>query len=513
MTAVQQGESFEADGRGREPPLPVQAQQETSACDRAQRIFILILAGYFLLQIVMRLCLSDSLDLDEAEQVFVFQQLRGGYDTQPPLYAWLQFAFFSVFGLNLFALSLLKNLLLFSTYLGVLFTARRFLSTAGAIAATASLVLLPAIGWESQRDLTHSVILTTMASLSLCAYFALLHKPNVVRYGLFGLLVGLGMLAKYNFIIFAGGVALTSLLVPEHRRIVWNGKVAITVLVAVLVFVPHGVWLAHHLTDATNGTLSKMSAGHEASYLGNVAKGFGDLLVAIISFITPLWIIDAWLWRKQLRQARVDRASPHARFFLILFAVFFIGLTVLLLTGKVSNIKSRWLLPLMFCVPMAMFVIFPAFAQQDACRKLAGVAGVFAVVVLLALPARVFFGPAIGKNVRAHFPFPELSVELARRFPQAHVLVTDAKLAAGNLHFQRPALRTMWLSEVLEEHPPLHGDVILLMRPEAPAGWLDSFQAVYPSSVVDKGNIKLRYRYGSDEFMSFDFVHVVIRNP
>jgi 4-amino-4-deoxy-L-arabinose transferase-like glycosyltransferase len=513
MTQAQQGERFAAVGPDRQPPLPAHGQQDASACERAMRIFILILAGYFLLQIVVRLCLSDSLDLDEAEQVFVFQQLRGGYDTQPPLYAWVQWVFFSVFGLNLFALSLLKNLLLLSTYLGVLFTARRLLSTAGAIAATASLVLLPAIGWESQRDLTHSVILTCMASLSLCAYFALLHKPNVGRYVLFGLLVGLGMLTKYNFVIFAGGIALTSLLVPEHRRIVWNGKVAIAMVVAVLVFLPHGVWLAHHLADATNGTLSKMSQGHKASYLGNVAEGFGDLLVAMISFLTPLWIIDGWLWRKELRQAKVDRANPHARFFLILYAVFFIGLTVLLLTGKVSNIKSRWMLPLMFSVPMAVFVIFPAFARQETCRKIAGIAGVFAVVILLALPARVLFGPMLGKNVRAHFPFPELSAELAQRFPQARLLVTDAKLAAGNLHFQRPALRTMLFDEVLAEHPPLSGEVILLIRPDATEDWLRAFKEAYPSTVTDQGTFKLRYRYGSEEFMSFDFVHVVIRNP
>jgi hypothetical protein len=160
-----------------------------------------------------------------------------------------------------------------------------------------------------------------------------------------------------------------------------------------------------------------------------------------------------------------------------------------------------------------VFVIFPAFAQRDACRKIARAAGVFAVVILLALPARVYFGPMLGKSVRAHFPFPELSAELAQRFPNARVLVTDAKLAAGNLHFQRPELRTMLFDEVLDEHPPLSGDVILLMRPEAPADWLDAFKAAYPSDVAEQGRFKLRYRYGSKEFMSFDFVHVVIRNP
>jgi hypothetical protein len=92
------------------------------------------------------------------------------------------------------------------------------------------------------------------------------------------------------------------------------------------------------------------------------------------------------------------------------------------------------------------------------------------------------------------------------------VLVTDAKLAAGNLHFQRPALRTMLFDEVLDEHPPLTGELILLMRPDAPADWLDRFAAAYPSSVTQRGSITLPYRYGSKETMTFNFAHVLIRN-
>jgi hypothetical protein len=95
---------------------------------QASRIFLLVLAAYFLLQIVIRVGMSYSLNLDEAEQAFEFQQLRLGYDVQPPLYAWLQWLMFSVFGVNLFALSALKNLLLFCTYLAMFYMARSMIA-------------------------------------------------------------------------------------------------------------------------------------------------------------------------------------------------------------------------------------------------------------------------------------------------------------------------------------------------------------------------------------------------
>lgn len=476
-------------------------------------MFLLLLAAYFVLQIVIRLSLSDALDLDEAEQAFIFQQLRAGYDSQPPLYAGLQWLSFSLFGLNLFALSLLKNLLLFLTYAGVLLTARPLIGAKGAMAATASLVLMPAIGWESQRDLTHSVLLTTMASLTLLSYFALLRRPDVWRYLLFGLAIGMGLQSKYNFAILVGGLMVASLAVPEHRRIVWNSKVAITAVVALLCLVPHGLWLLHHLDDAARGTLSKMSEGRQHAYLLNVVTGFGSLLEATLAFVTPLWLIYAWLCRRDFRQASVDWKSANARFFLTLLAFIFAALTLMLLFGRITNIKSRWLLPFLFFAPLAFFVVLPKLARPEIFHRILQIACCFALVISLALPLRVYVGPMLGKNVRAHYPFAELSVALHQQFPQIHTVISDAKLTAGNLHFQRPELRTLLMRELLTRPQPLQGDLLLVVRGESAPDALQRFRSVYPlTSVQQIGRINLKMGYGSAETMSFDFVHITVRN-
>jgi 4-amino-4-deoxy-L-arabinose transferase-like glycosyltransferase len=123
--------------------------------DKQSVRFVLVLALYFLAHLVIRLSLSDSLDLDEAEQAFEFQQFRMGYGTQPPLYNWLQWILFSALGMNLFALALLKSLCLFSIYFFMFLTARPLVGSMGAMAVSASMLLLPQIGWEAQRDLTH----------------------------------------------------------------------------------------------------------------------------------------------------------------------------------------------------------------------------------------------------------------------------------------------------------------------------------------------------------------------
>lgn len=475
--------------------------------------FLLVLAAYFVLQIVVRLSLSDSLDLDEAEQAFVFQHLSFGYGTQPPLYAWLQWLMFSIFGVNLFALAALKNLLLFATYLGMFYMARPLIGVSGAMAASASLLLLPAIGWESQRDLTHSVLLTCVACATLWSYFALLRQPSVPRYALLGILLGLGLQSKYNFAVFTIGLISASLLVSEHRQTLWNRKSWIAIAAALLCLLPHGLWLLNNLDAAVGGTLQKMSQGQDAGYLLDVASGLGSMCVAALAFITPLWLIYGWICRRDLRVARVDWPNPNARFFLLLYASFFILLTLLVLSGEVRYIKSRWMLPLLFSVPLAFFVLLPTLSRTDVHRRILCVAAFFALLILLALPGRVYLGAAAGKHVRAHHPYPQLSADIAQKFPQVRTLIVDTKLVAGNLYFQRPELHTLLLNEVLQHPGSLQGELLLVVRSNAAAGWLERFRTVYPdSTVLQQGRLDLPLRYGSAETMSFEFAHVVVNN-
>src|SRR5215471_55032 len=128
------------------------------------RQVLLVTLTYFAIQIVLRLLISNSADRDEADQLVQTQKLSWGYGPQPPLYTWIPLAFLKVFGLSLLPVLLLKNLLLFCTYLltylNAKFTTNRH--DCG-VAAAASLLFIPQIAWESQRDLNHSVLASTLA--------------------------------------------------------------------------------------------------------------------------------------------------------------------------------------------------------------------------------------------------------------------------------------------------------------------------------------------------------------
>jgi 4-amino-4-deoxy-L-arabinose transferase-like glycosyltransferase len=480
------------------------------ACDRrAGTHFLFVLAAYFLLQVVLRVSSPAVLDLDESESILRSQHLQLGYGSQPPLYFWLQWLMFSLFGVNILALSIQKNLLLFCTYLAMFYTARSLIGVVGAIMVAASLILFPQIGWESQRDLTHSVLMTCVAALALWCYVGLLRQPGKLRYALFGLLMGLGLQSKYNFALFALGLVAASLLVREHRQAVWNRKAWISLAVLMLCLAPHGLWLLDHLDLAIRSTGEKMQ-GQDAGYAGNVARGLGSMLSASFLFVTPLWIVYGWIWwrygdprRDQLRAAR-DR--PEVRFFLWFYLAAFACVTALVLGGEVTKIKDRWMQPILFLSPLAFFAVFPSLARRTVCRSVLWAAGVFAVLILAGLSARAYWG----KNTRV--PFAELSAQLMRRFPQAKTLVASELTTAGNLSLHNPAWTVMLLPELLQRRPAIGGDILLIGSGGHPEDWPDSFLNAYPSSALrQRGRLEVGKPQGRHGAMAVDYAVVSVK--
>ena len=483
-----------------------------AACDqRAGRHFLLVLAAYFLLQVVLRVSSPAVLDLDEAESILTSRQVQLGYGSQPPLYFWLQWLMFSLFGINVLALSLQKNLLLFGTYLAMFCTARMLIGMVGAIMVAASLILLPQIGWESQRDLTHSVLMTCIAALTLWCYAGLLQHPGTLRYALFGLLIGLGLQAKYNFALFALGLVAASLLVREHRQAVWNRKVWVSVAVLMLSLAPHGLWLLDHLDLAMGATGEKMR-GQDAGYASNVARGLGSMVGATFLFVTPLWIVYGWIyWRNSDRhrgsdQIRAALDTPQARFFLLFYLAAFACVTALVLSGELTKIKDRWMQPILFLSPLAFFAVFPALARRTVCRSVLRTAAVFAILILAGLTARAYWG----KNTRA--PFDELSAQLMRRFPQAQTLVASEVTTAGNLTLQNPAWTVMHLPKVTQERPAIRGDILLIDSGRHPNNWPDSFMNAYPSSVLrERGRLAVGKPQDRQGAIAVDYALVSVK--
>ncbi len=268
-------------------------------------VVLSILAAYFLLNFVIRLNAPDSLELDEAEQVVTFQWLALGYGAQPPLYNWLQYVVSSVFGMSIASMAGLKNVMLFSLYALNWFTAKRLMG-AGRFAAIATFgtLTIPQIAFEAQRDLTHTVGAAFCASLFAHAFFSTLAKPSLKHYALTGLAIGLGMMAKYNFVVLPISALIAVLSLREWRSRIFDWRMLVTISVALLTIAPHAAWIIANFAQASHGTLEKLRGNHTPALPDTpdlLDNGLISLVVAAIGFagltILLFWIalgLDFW---------------------------------------------------------------------------------------------------------------------------------------------------------------------------------------------------------------------------
>jgi 4-amino-4-deoxy-L-arabinose transferase-like glycosyltransferase len=478
--------------------------------DREERIakaFLLASGVFFLVHTLIRTTQQGALEIDEAELLFYSQQFQLGYSNQPPLYTWLQWAVFQLFGVNHAGLAALRNGLLFATYLGMFQLARPLLGALGAAAISASMLLIVPLGWEALIDRTHSTLACALGAWALWAYYTLLRRPSKAHMALLGALLGLGMLSKYNFIIFIIGLAAASLAVPEHRKMIWRPDLWFAVAAGTAVMLPHVAWFLQNLHTATSDTLVKMDVGAYGSGYGtHVNEGFQNLFVSILSFISPLWLLFLFGYRSK-RECQVRLGTPDARFFLWMYGVGLLLVVAIVLTGHMANFKSRWVQPLFFSISLAWFVCFPARSEAVYRRVLLG-AVVFGLVMTAMLAMRPQVQGSLGKHPRILQPYQELGQDILRRFPDAQLVAVPDRDIGGNLHINLPGKPVRLIDEVCAPANRPNGRFMLLVQSGNEVA-IQRFREGCPgTTLMERGRIRTQSVQHPDESLLFDYAVV-----
>lgn len=397
--------------------------------------FLLALGCYFALHVALRVVLSDTLEYDEAEQALLSQWLLPGYTEQPPLYTWLQRFFFALFGKNVFAVSLLKNILLFCTYVCVFFSANEILKDRrAAILATASLLFIPQIGWESQRDITHTILVVLAAAATLWQAMRLIHRQSVTNYCILGLLLGMGFLAKANFALFVSILTLTLCSFAEGRKIIFSKKILISLLITTAVTLSYFLWMFGN-QDIVFSATHKFKSGIEKYW----QKGTISLVTKSFLFLTPLWFICLLIFPKGFAPNRNPVGGFHYQFIRRYLVFLFIFLILLILFLKVAYVKDRWLQPLLFVVPIFFFArLDPATISPKRFKLFLGTVVATALVIYLALTLRVVGASYTHSFCRLNYPFTAIEGDLRRMGFVSGLIISDNRFVAGNMHLKFP---------------------------------------------------------------------------
>ena len=435
--------------------------------------WLLLAAVYFAAVALLQAWASPTVEMDQGEQVILSQRLQWGYTNQPPLYTWLVWLANRLGGPGLVQLAAVKVLALTGLVAGVLGAARELgFDAQRQRLALATLALTPALIWEAQRDLTHSLIAATMTALALWALLAAVRRARLPAYALAGVLAGGALLGKHNAVVFLLGLGLALLTLPGWRARLRPAGVLLALASAALVVAPHAAWLQAH-PEVLALTRAKVGDAGHAPALQRLGHTLADVCIGSLTFLTPaLWLALPMLWAG--RRALPAGSGPSARaltgrLLLCTLAV----LVVFLLAAGAAQFKDRWLLPLLIFMPL--WIAARAPAQPAAATRVYLVSGLLlALVIGAVLPARIVW-PIGQAQTRQNAPLADLAHRLSQQWsaapgPGARGGVPPVVLASG--HFVGGNLKLAWPRETLVLTPAarwpveLPAEVMLVARRE-----------------------------------------------
>lgn len=402
----------------------------------AGSVFVL-LAVYFAVNVILRLLGPASLELDEGQQLFYAQWLAIGYDSQAPLYNWLQYYAVQLLGDSMLALSLLKNLMLFLSYLLFGLSAQFVIrDRALAVVATLGLITMPQVGYEAQRDLTHTVALLFASCMFFYFFVRALQRPTTLNYVLTGVAVGIGVLSKYNFVLLPVAALLAVLPDRELRSRVFDVRVLLVVIIAAVIAVPHALWFLDHIDQATGRTVSKLTRDADGLRIHQIGMGLFSLAEAIVTISAATVVIFAIAFGRAFLQSwRAENQWTRLIGRILLASTLLLVLVVVV--GGATYVRHRWIIPLFFLLPIYLAAKIDASGQPLAYRG-KRIYGAIILAVMIFIPTLLYTRPLIqgatGDYGKQNVPYgPAIVGILAANPDRPSVILTGDHQLAGNL--------------------------------------------------------------------------------
>ena len=401
--------------------------------------------------LVQAALLAPSGRSDDLETLLLAQSLEWGYQAKnPPGFYWLAHAVMTVTGPSLPVVYALRLGGMFAMVAGLYALARR-VQPDPLLAACAGFGVLATLHfhWYLMFYLTNTTLALALAPAVVLAALNVRDRGTVGAYALLGLAVGLGLLARYNFLLLVAALAAAALSLPPWRALLLRRRMLVALAVAAALVAPHAVWLIGH-AGVLSGHAGAQLVG-AAPYAGRVAEGLAGLLEAAASILAlPFGLLALVCFPGAFRPVPVPdpaRAAalaligrtlaialglvlayvlagasyvrPHHLFFLILVPVWLIG-------RLDRTALRRWAAPAFaaalaaFCVGAA--IAFPFETRRDAakcdsCEEFQPVAA-----YARALRAAGFErGTVLALSRRQDFP----TAALRAPFPHARLVAVD----------------------------------------------------------------------------------------
>jgi len=448
------------------------------------RTVALLIAGYLLVHLGVRLWQGPTLGVDDAEQALFAQHWLPNYRFRaPPLFTWMLVAGGSVGGVGITVISLIRYALLAMIFGFTYLAARRLIRDPSLAAlATFSFTAIYVFGYYSHHDLTHTTALSAFLAASWYVFVRLCEAPTLTWYLALGLCFGLGTLGKWNFVIFAAALPLACLAHPAYRRLVLTWKIVPAAALATAIVLPPVLW-ALRLGPAPGDDIGGVLGRPSGSFLLDLVKGTVDLALAVLTYPQPFLVIfliffGAATWaglRAPETSAQAAESVPDSRLVGMVIAIAILLHWLLVPLAGATDFAERLLQPALQILPIYLFMLVEqAGAPAHAVRPYAMTLAVVAAVALVArIGIHVAGADYCRKTCRTLISFQDIAAGLRKAgFRGKGTIVVEGVHLAGNLRVQFPQARIMETGYPPRVWPKVSGDgqCLAVWAPRIPHG-------------------------------------------
>ena len=415
--------------------------------------------------VLMLWAVSPGRTLQDALAAELLQgHLAGGYQLRnPPLYEWLLWGVQQVVGPGPLSYLILRYALIATTGILLTLAVQRTVGSARVAAAfSLSLVLFFWFGWEIHQSVSHTLALLAAVLALFIVSLAYAERPTAMRAFLLGLIMGLGLMAKWSFLLVLLSLGVALAVTPETRGIFRERRTLLVLAGAALPILPFAAWLATIDPDLVG---RRTIPSGRALSLDQALEGVAAFVTGIPLVFLP-WIafvlFFAWRFPKAPPLSAMLSHAVAIRLASVTAIVTLALMTALLLSAfatggalfGISRFAIHYLFPFSLFAALALAgLVAQRVEDRRFGQRLAIVSLAVALVIFFVKLASFYVVPG-GSEATNLFPYARLADELTKRGLGTAQFVTLSPRDAGNLAIYLPEARALSLSARIEPPPP-----------------------------------------------------------
>jgi 4-amino-4-deoxy-L-arabinose transferase-like glycosyltransferase len=308
------------------------------------RNFLKLLLALFLITIIRIYFLYNSnfdLSPDEAQYYSWSQDLQFGYYSKPPMIAWFIALSTKIFGSSEAGIRIFSPILHFFISIIIYALAKRLFDFKTSIYAALIYITLPAVTLSSSLMTTDPILLFFWA-LSIYVFYLAVSTNKISFWIGGGVVVGLGILSKYNMVLFFPSAILYLYLLNNNFEFLKNKNIYLAAIIAFLIYLPNFLW------NANNGFVSYLHT-KDISQIDKQLfhpKKMVEFILLQIAMCGPI------LFYQFIKSFKDFKGLIKLSSYQLAFSFYVIFLALILILSLISNAYGNWAAPIYITVTL-----------------------------------------------------------------------------------------------------------------------------------------------------------------